>query len=194
MRETRTGRGQAPPKRPPLTNKRKINWGRAPSIGRGSTRGTRSAVPYFFVRFPAERGTRRSEQNERGRRQTKEIGGKRRSAFGAVPIPTQEAARPQRGRPPRIFRARLGAPLLLHADALLPVHGLARHQVAGHQRVLLPAGDEDALVAVLLDHHLGPALHPAAPPPAAAPAASAATPGCPPAWVRRRCRRFGCVI
>lgn len=63
-------------------------------------------------------------------------------------------------------------PHLLHADALLAVHALAGHHVAGDQGILLAAGDEHAGVAMLLHHHLGPALHAAA---ATAPAAATAT-------------------
>ena len=75
-------------------------------------------------------------------------------------------------------------PHLLHADALLAVHALAGHHVAGDQGVLLAAGDEHAGVAMLLHHHLGAALHAAAATAtatataaaAAAPAAAAPTP------------------
>ena len=55
-------------------------------------------------------------------------------------------------------RARLLALRLLHRDALLAVDGDAGHQVARHQRVLLAAGDEDAVVAMRLDRDLGAAL------------------------------------
>lgn len=41
---------------------------------------------------------------------------------------------------------------LLHCDALLPVDGLAHDHVGGDERILLPLGDEDALVAMGLDH------------------------------------------
>lgn len=69
-------------------------------------------------------------------------------------------------------------PHLLHADALLAVHALAGHHVAGDQGILLATGNEYAGVAMLLHHHLGAALHATA---AAATATAAATPAAAPA-------------
>ena len=44
-------------------------------------------------------------------------------------------------------------------DALFTIDALTRHHVFGHQRILFATGDEDAIVPVALDDHLGTALH-----------------------------------
>ena len=48
--------------------------------------------------------------------------------------------------------------LRLDCDPLFSVHGLPDADVARNERVLLPAGDEDALVAMRLHHHCLAAL------------------------------------
>mmetsp|Transcript_17621 Transcript_17621/g.38374 ORF Transcript_17621/g.38374 Transcript_17621/m.38374 type:complete len:233 (-) Transcript_17621:87-785(-) len=71
-----------------------------------------------------------------------------------------------------------GCPVRAHGsfnlDALLSVDVFAGGGVQGDKGVLFGARDEDALVPVRLDDHLGPALH------AASPAATTAAPTIPP--------------
>mmetsp|Transcript_19741 Transcript_19741/g.58260 ORF Transcript_19741/g.58260 Transcript_19741/m.58260 type:complete len:444 (-) Transcript_19741:16-1347(-) len=71
--------------------------------------------------------------------------------------------------------------VLLHGDALLAVHGLARHEVLGDESVILPAGNVNAGKAVGLHNNLGATLHAAAAATTAATAAATPAATTPPA-------------